>query len=170
MLPQTITNFNLILDGVGMAGLVEEFNPPVITRKLEEYRNGGMFGTADLDLGLERLECEFTLTGYPVDVIKHLAVQTVDGVPFRLLAAETPSANGVANDAIEIAGRGFWKELDPGTIKSGEKNTLKVTMPLTYYKITKNSVGLVEIDTVNMIFKVDGEDLLADQRSALSLS
>ena len=170
MIPKIITNFNLFIDGVGMAGLVEEFNMPKITRKVEEYRNGGMFAPADLDLGMEKLESDFSVTGYNKDIIKKYAVNAVDGVLVRLLAAESPDAASTSTDAVEVVMRGRWKELDFGAIKGGDKNTTKVTFPQTYFKYVVNGEVILEIDTINMIFKIDGKDILADTRKALSMN
>jgi len=169
MIPQTISNFNLIFDGVGFVGLIEEMNLPKLVRKVEEYRNGGMFAPAELDLGMEALEADFTVTGYNKEIIKKYGVQAVDGVLCRLLAAETPDSGG-ATDAIEIVMRGRWRELELGTVKTGEKNTTKVTFPMTYFKYSENGEDLIEIDTVNMIFKVAGKDLLESTRKALSIA
>lgn len=170
MIPQVITNFNLFFDGVGMVGLIEEMALPKLVRKVEEFRNGGMLAPAELDLGLEKLESTFTVTGYNKDIIKKYGVQAVDGVLCRFLAAESPNDTTDATDAIEITMRGRWKELDLGTVKTGEKNTTKVTFPQTYFKYAENGEDIIEIDTINMIFKVDGKDLLEGTRRALSMT
>jgi len=39
----------------------------------------------------------------------------------------------------------------------------------TYYKVTVDGEELVEIDLINMIWKVGGEDLMEEHRKAIGL-
>ncbi|MCH6016143.1 phage major tail tube protein, partial [Salmonella enterica] len=45
----------------------------------------------------------------------------------------------------------------------------KVSTDCTYFKLSIDGKELIEIDTVNMIEKVDGVDLLAAHRRAIGL-
>ena len=56
-----LKNFNLFVDGRGYAGRAEEVTPPKLTIKTEEIRNGGMDAPISVDLGMEKLECQFIL-------------------------------------------------------------------------------------------------------------
>ena len=64
MLPQVIKAMNLFADGKGYAAVVEEITPPKISMKTEEFRAGGMDAPIELDTGMEKLECSFTLAKY----------------------------------------------------------------------------------------------------------
>ena len=46
-------NFNLFVDGKGFAGQIEEFTPPKLTLKTEEFRAAGMDAPIELTMGLE---------------------------------------------------------------------------------------------------------------------
>ena len=54
-------NFNLFVDGKGFAGQIEEFTPPKLTLKTEEFRAAGMDAPIELTMGLEKLEASFSL-------------------------------------------------------------------------------------------------------------
>ncbi|MNQ95244.1 Phage tail tube protein FII [compost metagenome] len=71
--------------------------------------------------------------------------------------------------AVEIVQRGRIKELDRGTLKTGDNTQQKATMVNTYYKVTIDGEDLVEIDLINMIWKVGGEDLMEEHRKAIGL-
>lgn len=58
-LPSKLKNLNLFNDGLSYIGLVTEFKLPTLTRKMEEYRAGGMVGPVDVDLGQEKIEAEW---------------------------------------------------------------------------------------------------------------
>ena len=61
MIPRKLKHFNLFVDGRGYAGKIEELTLPKVTIKAEEFRAGGMDAPMEIDLGMEKLEAEFTL-------------------------------------------------------------------------------------------------------------
>ena len=86
-LPSKLKHFNVFLDGLTHAGEVEEFTLPKLTRKVEEYRAGGMNGPVELDLGNEKLEVEATYGGLMRSVLKQYGTTTVDGALIRFAGA-----------------------------------------------------------------------------------
>ena len=56
-----------------------------------------------------------------------------------------------------------------GEKKQGEDTETKVSTQCTYYKLTWGGQELLEIDTINMIEKVNGVDLLAEHRKNIGL-
>lgn len=56
-----------------------------------------------------------------------------------------------------------------GEAKPGEDTEHKITTALTYYKLTVAGEEVIEIDTMGMIFKVDGKDLLEEHRKNIGL-
>ncbi|WP_435605886.1 phage major tail tube protein [Pseudomonas knackmussii] len=71
--------------------------------------------------------------------------------------------------AVEIVARGRYETIDPGDAKPGENTEHKFTMACTYYKLTVDGQEVIEIDLLNFIEKVDGQDILAAQRKAIGL-
>lgn len=169
MLPKTLKNFNLFVEGQGYAGRVEELTLPKLTRKTEEFRGGGMHAPVEIALGLEKLEMEFTLREYSREVLNQWGVSDLQGVGLRFLGVAVKDDSTGETDSIEIVVRGRWRELDFDTAKAGEMNTMKVMVALSYYKYLVNTEAVIEIDPVNMIEKVNGVDQLQKQREALSL-
>ncbi len=169
MIPQILKNFNVFIDGFSLVGEAEEITLPKLSRVTEDFRGGGMQGPIELDLGNDKLELELTLKGWNKEVLKQYGAFSADGVALRFRGAVRSDANEAQTDAIEIAIRGRLKELDFGSAKPGESNTLKVMIPLTYFKYEINSDPLIEIDQVNSIFVVGGVDRLADERKALGI-
>lgn len=160
-------NFNLFVDGRGYAGQVEEFNAPKLAAKVEEFRAGGMNIPIDLVMGQEKMECDFMLIKYSKDVLALFGLAPGNTVP--LVAREAlESFDGTVTPVIHTM-RGKIKEMDPGTSKSGEKASMKISMTLTYYKIQHGSTVVQEIDGPNMIHIVGGVDQLAAQRAALGM-
>ena len=65
--------------------------------------------------------------------------------------------------------RGTIKELDWGTWKPGEKAPCKGMVALRYYKLEVAGETVHEIDVLNMVRIIGGEDQMASQRAALGL-
>ncbi|MFD2179543.1 phage major tail tube protein [Veronia pacifica] len=170
MLPKTLKNFNLFIEGQGYAGVVEELTLPKLSRKTEEYRGGGMNGEVEIDLGMEKLEMEFTLREYSREVLEHWGVCDLAGVGLRMLGAAVRDDSTCETGTIEVVVRGRWRELDFDSAKSGEMGTMKVMVAVSYYKYLINGDAVIEIDHANMIEKVNGIDRLEGQRKALSMN
>lgn len=160
-------NFNVFVDGRGYAGQAEEYNAPKLALKLEEFRAGGMDGSIDLDMGLEKMESDFSLVKYDRDVLALFGLAAGNTVPLVVREA-LESFDGTVTPVVHTM-LGRIKELDPGTSKAGDKPTLKVTLSLTYYKLQHGGNVVQEIDVPNMVHVINGVDRLAAQRAALGI-
>lgn len=160
-------NLNLFVDGNGYAGQIEDFNPPKMAIKVEDFRAGGMDTSVALKMGIEKLESDFSLIAYDRAVLAKFGVAQGEIVPF--VAREALEAFDGTVTAVTHTMRGRVVEIDPGTSKSGEKTTLKIKMALTYYKLVHGTTTVQEIDVVNMVHVVNGVDVLAAQRNALGI-
>ncbi|MDW4578156.1 phage major tail tube protein [Atlantibacter hermannii] len=169
-LPRKVKYLNLFNAGQNWIGLVESVTLPKLTEKMEKYRGGGMPGSVDISLGLDdgALDTEFTIGGTEIQLFKQMATPTVDGVQLRF--TESLQRDDTAEvTALELVTRGRYKELESGEHKQGDSSTTKVTCTNTYVKLTINGEELYEVDTVNMVWKVGGVDMLEAHRAALGL-
>ncbi|MNB98711.1 Phage tail tube protein FII [compost metagenome] len=169
-LPRKLKHLNQFLDGENWIGVAEEYTPAKLTMKLEAYRGGGMPGAAHINMGLDdsALDTEFTFGGYEAALFKKQHQAKIDGVMLRFAGSFQRDDTGQVS-AVEIVQRGRIKELDSGTLKTGDNTQQKATMVNTYYKVTIDGEDLVEIDLINMIWKVGGEDLMEEHRKAIGL-
>ncbi|OFS11303.1 MULTISPECIES: phage major tail tube protein [Hafnia] len=169
-LPRKFKYLNMFSDGINWMGIVESFTLPKLTRKFEKYRGGGMNGSADVDLGLDdgALECEFTLGGTESLLFKQWGAAKADAVMLRFTGS-IQRDDSAEVQAVEVVVRGRHKEIDGGDTKQGDSSTTKVSFSPTYYKLTINGEELIEIDTINMIERANGVDLLEAHRAAIGL-
>ncbi|TNI53354.1 phage major tail tube protein [Aeromonas dhakensis] len=169
-LPRKLKHLNMFLDGGNWIGVAEDFTPAKLSQKFEAYRGGGMIGVANIHMGLDDggLDTSFTFGGLEADLVKRMGTPKIDGVALRFSGSvQRDDTSEVV--AVEIVQRGRFKELDRGTLKSGDNSQSKVSMVNTYYKETMGGVVLCEIDLINMIWIVDGVDLMAEHRKAIGL-
>lgn len=160
-------NLSLFVDGRGFAGQIEEFTPPKLALKVEEWRGGGMNAPVKLDMGQEAMDTDFTLLQYSRDVLALFGMAAGNTVP--LVAREAlQSLDGTVTPVVHTM-RGTITEVDQSTVKPGEKVPVKFTMNLTYYKLQHGATVVQEIDIPNMVHIVNGVDMLAEQRAALGI-
>ena len=169
-LPRKLKRLNVFLNGENWVGEAEDFTPAKLTRKFEAYRGGGMGGAVNIDMGFDdsALDVSFTFGGYGEPLLRCMGEPKADGTMVRF-AGSVQGDDTAEVVPVEIICRGRFKELDRGTLKAGDNSQAKVGMVNTYYKETMNGVDLCEIDLLNMIWIVDGVDLMAEHRKAIGL-
>ncbi|MGS5326195.1 phage major tail tube protein [Escherichia coli] len=170
-MPRKLKLMNVFLNGYSYQGVAKSVTLPKLTRKLENYRSAGMNGSAPVDLGLDddALSMEWSLGGFPDSVIWELYAATgVDAVPIRFAGSYQRDDTG-ETVAVEVVMRGRQKEIDTGEGKQGEDTESKISVVCTYFRLTMDGKELVEIDTINMIEKVNGVDRLEQHRRNIGL-
>ncbi|KQN29696.1 phage major tail tube protein [Sphingomonas sp. Leaf38] len=165
-LPRKIKDLMLYNDGGNYLGQVGSATLPKLTRKLEEWRGGGMDSGVKIDMGGEAMEMEWSLGGPVVDVLRQFADTDIAGVQLRFVGAwQKDDREDV--DQIEVVIRGRHEEIDMGEAKPGEGGEFKVKTAIAYYKLTWNGVVEIEADPLNMVLIVGGIDRRAAIRNAL---
>jgi len=167
-LPKKLKNFNLFNDGHSYLGEVEELTLPTLTRKMEEWRGGGMHGPIDTDHGIEKLSIEWTCGGYVAHALKQFGAQRHDAVQLRFAGAIQRDDTGEVQ-ALEVVIRGRHSEIDFGTAKPGDPTQVKFTSSVSYYKLSIDNETIIEIDLLNMVEIINGVDLLESVRRAIGL-
>lgn len=167
MIPETLANMNLFVDGISFQGDVPSLTLPKLTLKTEEHRVGGMDVPVELDMGMEKQEAGFTTTGVRRESLKMFGL--ADGSGFNgVFRGAFKGLKGKVTPVI-VTLRGLLKEVDMGDWKSGDKAEAKHNVALTYYKLEVDGRLIYEIDALGMKRVINGVDQLAAQRSALGL-
>lgn len=170
-LPRKLKYLNLFNDGLSYMGVVSSVTLPKLTRKLENYRGGGMNGAAPVDMGLDddALSVEWTIGGFPDDQLwAQYAAASAASVPLRFCGSYQRDDTGDVV-AVKIVLRGRHKEFDFGDQKQGEDTETKISTQCTYFKLTVDGKERIEVDTVNMVERVNGVDMLAQHRRNIGL-
>ena len=160
-------NISLFIDGRGYYGKVDEFDPPKLTVKTEEFRAGGMDMPVEVDMGMEKLESTLTLSGTDKEALKLFGLAEGNFVPMTLRGAQRGETGETESVVHHL--RGQIKEVDWGTWKPGEKAPVKLMVAGRYYKLEIAGETVHEIDAENMIRTINGVDQLAEMRQALGI-
>lgn len=166
-LPRKLKNMNLFNEGLSYLGETASVTLPKLSRKMEDWRGGGMDGTAKIDMGAEAMEMEFSTGGPMRDVLRQFGLVGVAGTFLRFAGVYQNDASGEI-DTIEVTVRGRHEEIDMGEQKVGEGGEFKVKSQIVYYRLEWNGVEEIEIDVLNMVLRVGGVDRLAEMRNAIS--
>lgn len=167
-LPKILKHYNVFVDGVSYVGQAEEISLPKLQVKTNEWRSGGMVGEVEIDHGLQKIELEHTYGGFQPDVFKTLGGAKLESTMLRFAGSYQSDDDG-AVQAVEIVVRGRHTEIDGDKAKAGDKSQTKVKTSCNYYKLTVDGATLVEVDMINMIYVVSGEDRMAEHRKAIGL-
>ena len=167
MIPEVLYNTNMFVDGVSLSGDVPSLTLPKLTLKTDEYRAGGMDGSIEIDMGMEKLEASFTTNGVRKEVLKFFGLldQTAFNGSFR---GAFKGQKGAVKQVVATF-RGGLKEVDPGDWKPGDKAEFKYAIAVSYYKLEIDGRVMYEIDLLASVRMIDGVDQLAAVRTALGL-
>lgn len=168
-LPRKLKNLNVFNNAESLLGQIGAFTVPKLQRKMEDWRGGGMDSGVKIDLGGgdDGLQAEWTLGGLDLNTIRQFG-GSISSVQLRFAGAYQRDDTGEV-DAVEIVLRGRHEEIDMGEAKAGEDTEQKMITHCTYYKLSVNGRVEIEIDVLNMIYIVNGTDILAEQRKALGI-
>jgi P2 family phage contractile tail tube protein len=167
MIPETLANLNLFVDGTSFQGDVPSLTLPKLTLKTEEHRAGGMDMPIELDMGMEKMESNFTTTGVRKDSLKFFGL--ADGNAFNGTFRGSYKIQKGQTKSVVVTLRGTLKEIDMGDWKAGDKAEIKHAIAVTYYKLEVGGEMIYEIDPTGMKRVINGVDQLADQRRDLGL-
>ena len=160
-------NFALWADGKGLVGMADEFNQPELSLQTEEYRAGGMDAPIDITTGMDKLKADFTLNSHSKDVLSLFGIK--NGANTQFTVRETLESQDGTTKAVIHNMTGKVVKIAPGASKAGEPAKDKYDLSLTYYKKTIDGTVVHEIDVINMVRIINGDDILADVRSALGI-
>ena len=168
MLPRTLRNFSLFVDGTGYAGKVTELTLPTLSIQAEEYRAGGLDAPIAIDMGMEALTASFTLAEYDVEVLKLFGLYDQNAT--QITARGALQRNGDTDAVpIEVNLTGSISSFDPGAFEAGSMTEASFEMQVRYYKLSIANEVLHEIDVENMKRIINGEDQLESLRTAMGI-
>ena len=165
-LPRLFKGHNIFIEGYDLRGQIGDVERPKIALKMEEYRSGGMFGTAKVVQGLEALEMTVTVSGYAAEVLRQFG-GTIDSKVIRFAGAvEKDDETGFKKVSGEAAGR--ITEIDQGSNSAGENGEIKFKIDLVRYSETLDGKENLYVDVLQNILRVNGTDLYQGFGAALS--
>ena len=114
-MPRKLKNMNTFHDGINFVGVTKSITLPVLARKMESYRGGGMNGPVKADLGFsdDGLQCEWKIGGIDDLVFKQFGNASASGLMIRF-AGSYQRDDSIQVSAVEVVIRGRHETIDMG--------------------------------------------------------
>lgn len=168
-LPKILKDFNLFGDGHNWQGQIQTIALPELARRTVEYEGGGMDGPIEVDMGNQLMEMTWTPGGLLVDGLYDTYGSPIhDAALLRFTGSYESDEDGTVVP-VEVVVRGRHKTLGSGEAQKGENAGGEITTTISYYKLVIDGETVIERDVPGMVFRVRGEDRLAERRAALGL-
>lgn len=162
--PEKINDANAYLDGVKMIGTGASFDLPEINMKTSNISGGGINGEIDSPtIGqFESMEQTVSFNTLYSSAIGMLSPKSTVNLTFRASQQVYDKTGGYNFKGLRVVEKGRVKKFKPGKIEKGEGMEAEVTLELTYILIEVGGESVLEIDKLNGVYKVNGEDMLAE--------
>lgn len=168
-IPEKIAQFNVYAENEKLIGLSGEITLPSLEPITEtisgagiagEYESAvpGQFGSMSIEIPFKTLyDAAFNLF-------------TPKGQTIVLRASEQsylPGSGQIVFKGLKITLKVIPKGLDLGKLAIYKPTETKNTLEVLYIKIERDGKELLELDKLNFIFKLNGEDILKDIRNQI---
>lgn len=168
-IPEKVVNFNVYDDNEKLIGVSAEVTLPSLEMMSETVSGAGIAGEYESPtpghFGSMEISIPFrTLYEKTFNLMKN------KGRSLVLRAAQQSydvSSGGVSTRPLKITVRGLPKSTDLGKIAVNSPTESQNTIEVLYLKIEENGKTLLEIDKLNFICIIDGEDVFGDIRNQI---
>lgn len=162
-----IFNANVYLDGVNsLIGRADEVELPDIEVETEDHKGLGMVGKLKLPSGLKELKAKIKWSGFYAEHLK------AGANPFRAHAlqlrgsVETYDAGGRVEELpVVVFLTASWTKAGLGKYEAQKAVAFEDELAVTYVKVVHDGKEVLEVDVLQNIWRVDGEDVLARYRA-----
>lgn len=164
-----IFHSNVYIDGTNeQIGRATETQLPNVAAVTSEHKGLGMFGTLEVPAGLQAMVMTVKWGGFYVDLKKFGGNMFASRRLQWRASLETYGAGGREEQVpVIVQAKGTWKSMNGGTFKPQEASEFDDELTCSYYRLEVDGEELFEIDIINNIYRVDGEDLLETLRANL---
>ena len=164
-IPQAVNRFNMYKKSEKLIGITSEVELPSVTQLTDEMEGAGTGGKMEVVIiGLtENMEMKIPFMSLSKDMFSMANPNDSPDLTLRgSIQGMDPATGKVVYTSMAIYVRGTVKELVPGKAKA--KMESSITLTLNYYKITLDGETAIEIDKLNGVYIVNGEDVLKEVR------
>ncbi|MFX3673285.1 MAG: phage major tail tube protein [Paenisporosarcina sp.] len=166
-IPEKVVAYNVYDDQEKLVGISEEVTLPTVEFMTETISGAGIAG-----------EYESANLGHTSSMTIEIPFRTLFEPSFRLmrpggrtitLRASQQSydvaAGKIQSRPLKVTLKVIPKAIELGKLAAGKMTETKNTLEVVYIKIEENSRVVLEIDKLNFICVIDGQDVLAEVRS-----
>lgn len=165
-----LTNCNIYADGENYLGRADEVTLPDITGKMVEHKALGMVGSTEFWAGFEKMELRIKWNAPYADAMKLSANPTV--VRQIDVRGSVDSFSSIGRDGqipFLASMQVQFKKAPGGDFKQHEQVDLETMATVQSIRLELDGEVIHEVDVLANVFKVGGEDILAQYRENLGI-
>lgn len=169
--PEKLINFRVYKDGTDLIG-VADVSMPSFEAVTDTVKGAGLAGEFDSPVLGHFKSMEVQLNWRTVNKNNSFLAKP-ESVTLDLRGAQQVYDSGTGKfktSRLKVVVRGVSKKFEMGKLDMGASVGSSNTLEVNYIKVTLDDKDVIELDKFNYIYKVDGEDWLADVREALGLA
>ena len=171
LIPEKIINYRCFIDGEMSPTALVDVDLPDIQFMSETISGAGIAGEIDSPtLGhFQNMEIGLNFRTL-INQNFHNFTQKVYALEFRAATQSTDVVGGkIQTGKLKISTRVVPKNIALGKLEVGKPSGSNQKFACAYLKVEVDNETVLEIDKINMIFNVNGEDLLAEVRDAIGM-
>ena len=168
-IPEKINDFNCYLDGTVMIGAGSSMDLPEPKMKSSTITGVGIAGEIDSPtIGqFESLEHEITFNTLYSNFVEMLSPLKSVNLTIRAAQQVYDKDGGYVFKGLRCVEKGRVKSFKAGKVEKGEAMEATVTLEVTYFMLEVDGKQIVEIDKLNSIYNIDGQDMLAEVKALI---
>jgi len=166
---EKIVNANIYIDDVNFIGRASEIDLAKIAISRTEHRTLGMVGPVNLFSGVEAMEARIKWSAFNLDALRKTSPTKSIKLTARAAQQTYRDSSVSKTESVRATMIGRFKGDGPETLKAGEGGE-ETMFDLDYFKLVVAGVDVIEIDLPNYIYRVDGEDIYTEIRTAIGLN
>lgn len=163
-IPEVINNFNVYKHGNRLIGVTAEMTLAEIASMTDTISGAGLLGEYETVImgHFSSIKQEIPFRILEEDIFSLANPMEVQELTIRGTVQESEQGTAkIITKGMRIVLRGRPTTFNPGTIKIGGQAGASVTLELLYMLIEIGGENKFELDKLNEVFKVDGEDIMA---------
>jgi P2 family phage contractile tail tube protein len=142
------------------------FQPPDIKLQVEDFRGGGMDGTVEIPMGIEKMEFDFDLHTWDEDIWESFGYGpgSLDVKVAFYGYAVTPAGT---EKGVKILTNSLIKDIKTNKVEPGKKVEMTISCAANKYEHYIDERLITQIDIFNRVTVINGNDRSANARRIL---
>lgn len=161
-IPTKINKYNIYNEGNRLLGAGDELSLPEFEASAETISGAGILGEIDDPtvgyFGNQEIEIPFRILDS--EAVDMLDMTKAVHLEIRGAQQTTNSAGTIEFRSMRVVVRGRANKFSPGKVKAGSPMETAITLSLLYILIELEGKPVLELDKINEVYKINGNDIL----------
>lgn len=161
-IPTKINKYNVYNEGNRLLGAGDEMELPEFEASTETVSGAGILGEIDDPtvgyFANQEMEVPFRILD--MEAVEMLDMTKATHLEIRGAQQTTNSAGTIEFRPIRVVVRGRANGFTPGKLKAGSPMETVVKLSILYILIELDSKPILELDKINEVYKINGNDIL----------